>query len=742
MSQPTYIGQPVSRVEGRAKVTGEAKYAAEFNHPGLTYGYVVSSAIAKGTITHIDASAALALPGVLHVFTHENAPHPAWLDRSFKDEDSLSGSPFRPLYDAEIKFSQQPIGLVVADSFEVARYAASLVRVAYAAERPDTDLATKRKHGFDAPKGKSGFQPPKSRGDFKAAMKEAPVQFEAEYTHMPEHHNPMELFGTTVIVETDGKLTIYDKTQGVVNNHDYVTKVFGLKKNEVRVLSPFMGGGFGSGLRPQYQLYLAVLAARELKRSVRVVLTRQQMFSFGHRPGTLQTVALGAAPDGTLQAICHEALAETSTFENYTENVVNWSGMLYQCDNVDLGYYLAKLDVFTPLDMRAPGAATGVIALEIALDELSYKLGMDPLALRLKNYAEENQLENKPFSSKALREAYAQGAERFGWSRRAPQPRATREGTKLIGWGMASGMWEAKQGKGSAKALLSLDGRLTVGSATADIGTGTYTAMTVIAAETLGLPLDRVTFQLGDTNLPEAPFEGGSRTVATVGTAVKEACEKVAKQVFKLAQKVKNSPLADASFDDVEFADGYVLRRGEPDTAVSFTEAMRQGGVTYIEEETTAIPNLLNQARYAYYSHSAVFVEVEVDEDLGQICVRRVVSAIAGGRVISLKTATSQISGAIVWGISQALEEESVLDHNLGRFMNHNLAEYHVAVNADIHDIEVIFVPEPDEVVNPLGAKGLGEIGIVGVPAAISNAIYHATGKRVRDFPITLDKLL
>lgn len=742
MSYPTYVGKPTSRVDGRAKVTGEAKYAAEFNTPGLTYGYVVSSAIAKGTITRIDASDALSLPGVIQVFTHENAPHPALLDRSFKDEDSLSGSPFRPLYSPDIKFSQQPIALVVAGSFEVARYAASLVRVEYAAELPDTDLASKRKHGFDAPKGKSGFQPPKSRGDFKGAMKNAPVQFEAEYTHMPEHHNPMEMFGTTVVFEEDGKLTIYDKTQGVVNNHTYITKVFGLSKKDVRVLSPFMGGGFGSGLRPQYQLYLAVLAARELKRSVRVVLTRQQMFSFGHRPGTLQTVALGADADGTLQAISHEALAETSTFENYTENVVNWSGMLYQCDNVALGYYLAKLDVFTPLDMRAPGAATGVIALEIALDELSYKLGIDPLELRLKNYAPENQLEGKPFTSKALREAYAQGAERFGWARRPPQPRATRAGTKLIGWGMASGMWEAKQGKGSAKARLTVDGKLEVGSATADIGTGTYTAMTIIAAETLGLPLDRVTFKLGDTELPEAPFEGGSRTVATVGSAVKEVCEKVARQVFKLAQKVENSPLADADFDEVEFANGCVQRKDEPATAVSFTDAMRHGEVTYIEEETTAIPNLLNQMRYAYYSHSAVFVEVEVDEDLGQICVRRVVSAIAGGRVISLKTATSQISGAIVWGISMALEEESVLDHNLGRFMNHNLAEYHVAVNADIHDIEVIFVPEHDEIVNPLGAKGLGEIGIVGVPAAISNAIYHATGKRVRDLPVTIDKLL
>jgi len=742
MSHPTYVGKPTSRVDGRAKVTGEAKYAAEFNTPGLTYGYVVSSAIAKGTITSIDASDALSLPGVIQVFTHENAPHPAMLDRSFKDEDSLSGSPFRPLYSPDIKFSQQPIALVVAESFEVARYAASLVRVAYEAELPDTDLASKRRHGFEAPKGKSGFQPPKSRGDFKGAMKDAPVQFEAEYTHMPEHHNPMEMFGTTVVLEEDGKLTIYDKTQGVVNNQTYVTKVFGLKKSEVRMLSPFMGGGFGSGLRPQYQLYLSVMAARELKRSVRVVLTRQQMFSFGHRPGTLQTVALGADTDGTLQAICHEALAETSTFENYTEVVVNWSGMLYQCDNVDLGYYLAKLDVFTPLDMRAPGAATGVIALEIAMDELSYKLNIDPLELRLKNYAPENQLEGKPFTSKALREAYAQGAERFGWARRQPQPRATREGTKLIGWGMASGMWEAKQGKASAKARLTVDGKLEVGSATADIGTGTYTAMTIIAAETLGLPLEQVTFKLGDTELPEAPFEGGSRTVATVGTAVKEVCEKVAKQVFKLAQKVENSPLADADFDEVEFVNGCVQRKDEPATAVSFTAAMRQGEVNYIEEETTAIPNLVNQLRYAYYSHSAVFVEVEVDEDLGQICVRRVVSAIAGGRVISLKTATSQISGAIVWGISMALEEESVLDQNLGRFMNHNLAEYHVAVNADIHDIEVIFVPEHDEIVNPLGAKGLGEIGIVGVPAAISNAIYHATGKRVRDFPITLDKLL
>ncbi|OUJ74218.1 xanthine dehydrogenase family protein molybdopterin-binding subunit [Hymenobacter crusticola] len=741
MTATTYVGKPTSRVDGRAKVTGEAKYAAEFNTPGLTYGYVLSSAIAKGKIKKIDASDALSLDGVLQIFTHENAPRPAYFDRKFKDDDSVAGSPFKPLYDAEIKFSQQPIGLVVADSFEVARYAASLVKVEYEAEQPDTNLRRKPK-GHKAPKGKTGFVPPKDRGNADKAFKNAEVQFEAEYFHMPEHHNPMEMFASTVIMEEDGKLKIYDKTQGAFNSQTYVTKVFGLSKEEARVINPYIGGGFGSGLRPQYQLYLAVMAALELKRSVRVVLTRQQMFSFGHRPGTLQTVALGAAQDGTLQSIKHEALAETSRFEEYTETVVNWSGMLYHCDNVKLGYYLRNLDLYTPLDMRAPGAATGIIATETALDELSYKLNIDPLELRLINYAEENEFEGKPFSSKALRECYHQGAEKFGWARRKPQPRSTREGTKLIGWGVATGMWDAQQQKAAAKANLSIDGKLVVGSGTADIGTGTYTAMTMIAAETLGLPLEDVTFKLGDTTLPQAPLQGGSWTVSSVGTAVQEACEAVGKKLLKMAKKMKNSPLSGASFEDVEFVEGKVQLKGDYASGVSIIEAMRQGEVNFIEEETTALPNFLKQMKYARNSHSAVFVEVEVDEDLGQICVRRVVSAIAGGRVISPKTARSQILGGVVWGISMALHEESVLDHNLGRFMNHNLAEYHVAVNADIHDIEVIFVEEHDDIVNPLGAKGLGEIGIVGVAAAVGNAIYHATGKRVRDFPITLDKLL
>lgn len=724
MTTTKYIGQPTSRVDGRVKVTGEAKYAAEFNVPNLTYGYVVSSEIAKGKITKIDASDALNLEGVLQVFTHENAPGTAWFDSSYRDETApAAGSPFRPLHSDKIKYSGQPVALVVAETFEIARYAALLVRVEYEREEHVTDLNAKREEAYK-PKTRSGIKPPpKPRGNAEKAFANAATQHEAEYASPVEHHNPIETFATTVVWDSDDKITVYDKTQGALNSHQYVCNVFGYSKDDVRVISPYVGGAFGSGLRPQYQLFLAVMAARELKRSVRVSLTRQQMFTFGHRPNTVQKLALGAAPDGTLEAIIHEALAETSQFEDFTEIVVNWSGMLYQCDNVKLDYKVAKLDLYTPMDMRAPGAVVGVYALECAMDELAYKLGVDPLELRLKNYAERDQNEDKPFSSKELRECYRQGAEKFGWAKRNPEPRSMRSGDNLIGWGMATGIWDAQQDKASAKAVLSIDGKLTVSSATADIGTGTYTIMTQIAAETLGLPIDDVTFKLGDSSLPQAPIEGGSWTASSVGSAVKAVCDEVCKKLFKLAQKMDNSPLADAKLEDVTFADGYIRWSHDPTHAVSITEAMRHGEVNSIEEETKSKPDESKQSQYTRNTHSAVFCEVKVDE-LGTIQVTRVVSAIAGGRILNPKTARSQILGAVVWGIGMALEEESVVDQTFGRFMNHNLAEYHVPVNADVHDIDVIFVEENDTIVNPLGAKGLGEIGIVGVAAAIANAVF------------------
>jgi len=465
------------------------------------------------------------------------------------------------------------------------------------------------------------------------------------------------------------------------------------------------------------------------------------MFTFGHRPWTWQRVKLGADADGTLRALSHEAVAETSRFEDFNEAVVNWSGVLYRCDNASFDHKLAKLDVSTPMDMRAPGACWGVFGLECAMDELAVKLGMDPIDLRLRNYAERDPSEDRPFSSKELRACYREGAERFGWARRDPTPRSMRDGHALIGWGMAGGIWEAMHEEATARAVLTSDGTVRVSSGTADIGTGTYTIMTQVAAECLGLPIEHVSFELGDSSLPAAPIEGGSMTASSVGSAVKAACDKVRKRLFTLARTVDDSPLAGARTADLRLADGRVLSARDPGRAVALTDLMRHGRVSVIDEKaTTKAPK--THEEYSLYTHSAVFAEVRVDEDLGTVEVSRVVSAVAGGRVLNPKTARNQIVGSIVWGIGMALQEHSVIDQQFGRVMTHNLADYHVPVNADVHDVDVIFVDERDEIINPFGAKGLGEIGLVGVAAAIANAVFHATGQRIRDLPITPDKLL
>ena len=738
------VGTAQRRVDGRAKVTGAARYAAEFAATDLLHGVVVSSAIARGKITRIDSKAAAAVPGVVKIYTHENRPRTAWLDSSYSDEVAPPGHPFRALRSAEIMFSGQPVALVVAGDFETATYAASLIEVAYAAEAPQTDLDRQRSESYVPPKKRSGIEPPpKPRGDADRAFAGAPVRVQQEYRVAVEHHNPMEPHATTVVWEGGGAITVHDKIQGVTNTHAYIQGVFGLSADKVRVLSPFVGGGFGSGLRPQYQLFLSVLAALDLERSVRVVLTRDQMFTFGHRPLAIQTVALGAEADGRLTAILHDSVQETSRFEDYQENQVNWSGMLYRCDNTKLGYELAKLDTYTPADMRAPGAVLGLYALEAAMDELAYATGIDPVELRLRNYIDDrDQNTNKRLTSKALRDCYIQGAERFGWSRRDARPRSMTEGRELVGWGMATGVWEAMMQKTSARATLTADGRLEVATATADIGTGTYTILTQIGADALGLRMEDVTARLGDTSLPHAPLEGGSWTAASAGTAVQIACETVREAVFKLARRLDGSPLANVDLDHVTFRDGRIEVTNDPSRSVSLADAVQSSKGGKVEAEETASPSMIQQMRYVAYTHSAVFVEVKVDEELGVVRVTRVVSAVAAGKILNLKTARSQILGGIVMGIGSALHEESVLDHDFGRFMNHNLAEYHVPANADIGAIDVIFVDEPDDKASPIGVKGLGEIGIVGTGAAVANAIYHATGKRVRDLPITIDKLL
>jgi xanthine dehydrogenase YagR molybdenum-binding subunit len=729
----SYIGTPTSRVDGHAKVTGAAKYAAEFSAPDLAYGSVVESTIAKGRIVNVELSEAMSVAGVIAVLTHKNRPPMAGTDRAYMDDVAPGGSPFRPLYDDKIMFSGQPIALVLAEDFETARYAASLVRVKYEEEASVTDLHRRLEEA------KAISTPPKPRGKADKALAAAEVRHTGEYTIPVEHHNPMELFASTVVWGADGKLTVYDKTQGVQNVQRYLCKIFKMKPDDLRVISPYVGGAFGSGLRPQYQAVLAVLGARALQRSVRLVLTRQQMYTLGYRPESIERVALGAKADGALDAITHDVIAMTSQYEDFARNDTGWSGALYKCANTRYSHKLAKLDLATPADMRAPGATTGVYALECAMDELAVALKIDPVELRLRNYSDRQQDEDVPYTSKALRECYRQAADAFGWAKRNAAPRSMRDGSELVGWGMASGIWEALQMKTSARIVLTANGHAEIACATSDIGTGTYTIMAQVAADMLGLPIDNVSIKLGDSTLPTSPVEGGSWMAASVSHAIKNAADAVRKELLALAKKMPDSPLKGAKLDDVVLADGKIVSKQDASCAVSIADAMRHSKVDRIEQEKSTSFKTL--ASYACNAHSAVFAEVKVDEQLGVIRVTRVVSAVAAGRILNTKTAHNQIMGSMIWGIGMALHEETLLDHNFGRIMNANFGEYHVPVNADVHDIKVIFVDEPDDIINPLGIKGLGEIGLVGVAAAIANAVYHATGKRVRDLPITLDKL-
>jgi xanthine dehydrogenase YagR molybdenum-binding subunit len=729
-----YIGTATSRVDGRAKVTGEAKYAGEFKTSGLVYGCVVESTIARGRIARIDTSEARRVAGVLDVLTHDNRPRMAGTDKAWKDDVAPEeGSPFRPLYDDKIMFSGQPIALVLAEEWEIARYAATLVRIEYEKQASVTDLYQQRDRAFAVKK------PEKPRGNAAKAYAAAKVRHEAEYFIPTEHHNPMELYATTAVWDGGGKLTVYDKTQGVQNVQRYLCGVFNKKADEVRVISPYVGGAFGSGLRPQYQVVLAVLGALALQRSVRLVLTRQQMYGLGYRPATIERLALGAKADGTLAAITHEAIGVTSQFEDFSRNDTGWAELLYKSDNAKYVHRLARLDVPTSSDMRAPGAASGVYALECAMDELAIALKLDPVELRLRCYSEKDQNEDLPYTSKALRECYRQGAEAFGWNKRKPEPGSMRDGSELVGWGMATGVWEALQMPVAARIVLTANGHAEVFCAASDIGTGTYTIMAQVAADTLGLPIENISIKLGDSTLPQAPVEGGSWMAASTAHAVAATAEQIRKELLNLAKAIKDSPLAGAKPGDVMLADGKLVSRKDPGRAVSIADAMRHRAIDRIEKEKAH--SFPEDSKHARNTHSAVFAEVKVDEEIGVIRVTRVVSAVAGGRILNLKTAHSQIMGSVVWGIGMALHEETVYDHKLGRIMNANIAEYHVPVNADVRDIQVIFVDEPDAIINPMGIKGLGEIGIVGVAAAIANAVYHATGKRVRDLPITLDKL-
>jgi len=731
--QSSIVGRPLDRVDGPLKTCGVARYAAEFFPSNLAYAVIVQSTVPAGKV-RLDVSAARAMPGVVFILTHDNAPELPQKGRGAVNPPA--GRTLSLMQDDDVHYNGEPIAVVVADTFEIASEAASRIRVDYATAPASLSFEQAKSSAYK-PEKLTRDQPDKSWGDVDAGLGAAAVRVDHVYTTSMEHHNPMEPHATVAHWEGD-RLTVYDATQYVSGVRETLSKTLGVPVEKIRVVDPFVGGGFGCKGSAWSHVALAALVARAAQRPVKLVMARWQMFGpVGGRPRTEQRVLLAAQRDGKLTALRHDVISHTSVMEDYAEASTAPTRALYACESGAVTQRLVKLNVGVPTFQRAPGESTGTFAVESAMDELAYELGMDPVALRLRNYAEAEPSTGKPFTSKRLRECYALAARKFGWARRNPKPGSMRDGRQLIGWGMATATYPAHRQPASASARLLRDGTVLVQSGTHDLGTGTYTIMTQIAADALGMPFERVRFELGDTMMPKAPVSGGSTTASSVGPAVQEACRALREKIVNAAIADGGSPLYRAAATDVDLRDGtLVARNGRRETLGAL--ASRQSAP--IEAKGDAKPD--EAQKTASRSFGALFVEVRVDPATGVLRVPRVVAAYTVGRLMNAKTARSQLQGGIVWGLSQALFEKSLLDERYGRFVNGNLAEYHVPVNADIQAIDVDFVDENDTAFNPLGARGIGEIGITGVAGAVANAVFHATGKRIRDLPITLDKLI
>jgi xanthine dehydrogenase YagR molybdenum-binding subunit len=703
MSQPA-IGASLVRIDGHAKVTGSARYAADFNRPNQAYAVIVGAAVGRGRVTAINTAEALHLPGVLTVLSHFNAPKLAY--REHKGAiDPAFGERLHVLQDDEVRFYGQPVALVVAESLDEAERAAAALTIRYEAAQPVVDPRDAQAEHVVPEVGRrpGRNQADQGRGDADAAFAVAPVKVDAEYDIARENHTPMELHATVAAWEGD-RLTLWSKSQFVVNEQAEIAAVFGLPRENVQVICPFIGGAFGTSLRTWPHVTLAALAAKAIRRPVKLVLTRRQtFFATGHRPRTLQRMALGATRDGKLTAIIHEGAGETSRHEQFVEALTAVTPFMYSAPNVRVRYRLVPLDTGTPTYMRGPGEASGIFALESALDELAYALDMDPLELRRRNEPEIDEGDGRPFSSRSLLQCYDLGVERFGWARRSHAPRSMRDGRLLIGWGMASTTYPALQNAANARARLLADGNVEIETAASDMGPGTYTSLTQVAADALGLPMEKVRIRIGSSAFPATPPHGGSQTMASVGTAVRAACLNLKAEIAKRGGAPSNQALE---------ASGSSAR----DPAMA--------------------------ERYSMHAFGAVFAEVAVDPDLGMARVRRMVGAYGAGRIVNPRLAASQCTGGMVGGIGMALMERTVLDPRDGRPVNAHMGDYLVPVNLDVPALEAYFVEEADPYVNDLGVKGLGEIALVGVAPAIANAIFHATGKRLRNLPIRLEDLL
>jgi xanthine dehydrogenase YagR molybdenum-binding subunit len=735
----TIIGAPINRTDGWAKVSGTALYSAEHKVDGLAHAVLVTSTIPSGRIKHIDTSEAGKVPGLLLVMTHENVLQLPRETKAGKVSPPI-GRVLSLLQDANVHYNNQPIAVVVADTFEAAREAGARLRVEYEAAPAKLDFE-QAKQQVHPPEKVLTQKPDTRRGDLQAGMLSGSASIDVTYRTPIEHHNPIEPHAT--IAAWDGEqLTLYDSTQYMKGVQRTVAGTLGIEPENVTVLCPYVGGGFGCKGSVWSHVVLAAMAAKMVARPVKLVLDRNQMFGpVGQRPVTDQRMRLAAMTDGRLTASAHDTVAYTSMIEDWIEPCGLMTRMMYEVPNQETSHRLARMHLGTPTFMRAPGEASGSFALESSMDELAYELGIDPLQLRLQNYAERDPGKDLPFSSKSLRRCYELGAARFGWSRRDAAPRSMRDGDKLVGWGMATATYPTNRSKAAASASMLPDGRVVFRSSTQDLGTGTYTVMTQIGADALGVPVERVRFELGNSQLPEAPVSGGSTTVASVGPAVLAAGGALRLKLIGMAVADEASPLFGARAQDIDVRDGELFLRAEPSRREAMAAIVARHGSGAVEVEADAEPGDASE-KFSMHAFGAVFVEVHVDELLGEVRVPRVVAVYGVGKLMNEKTGHSQLMGGIVGGLGMALFEETVIDKRNGRAVNGNLAEYHVPTNADIGSIEVLTVEESDPHVNPLGAKGIGEIGITGVAAAVANAVFHATGRRIRALPITLDKLL
>ncbi|RYG35419.1 xanthine dehydrogenase family protein molybdopterin-binding subunit [bacterium] len=777
-------GAPKDRRDGVAKVTGGAKFSAEHNLPDIAHAVLVESPIAKGTLRSIDIRAAEALPGVLKVYTPFNVPktNPGDTNQNTNPTANASKKP-GPLEEKEIHHFGQYIAVVVADTLEVAQHGASLLRPDFSVGRAIGDL---KKAKTENPEGKVAFEfgPDSLRGDPNKAMRGSAVRIQNEYVTPFENHNAIEPHATVAVWEGD-KLTLYDATQNTYGTRDTLAKMFGIPPEDVHVLTPYIGGAFGSKGTMWPHVPVAVLAAREVKRPVKLSITRAQMFTnVGGRAKTEQSVSFGADRAGDIKALIHEGKTASAEYQEYIEAFTKATHMMVEVPDARFSQRVGKMNIVVPTYMRAPGEASGMFGLECGLDELAWELGIDPIELRALNEPKVDPEKKVPFSTRSLIPAFREGATKFGWEKRSPKPRSMREGRLLIGMGCSSATYPENRFAANAKAKVMKDGRIVVSSSTHEMGTGTATAQAQLAADFAGTSYDRVTMEYGDTALPFAPVSGGSATTASVGTAIHASVRNLQAKIVELLAANPQSPLygpqgvaaaaalkmsammgndappgqdpkaqlpTGAKAEPAEVGGAVVIGNGrislksDPSKFETYESALARLGVESMEAEGKFAPPPRGGSApppRSMHSFGANFCEVSVDEDLGTVRVRRFLGVYGAGRILNMKTGTSQMKGGIVMGIGQALMEETIVDHRDARYVNPSLGEYHVPVNRDIPVIDIVFLPEEDPYVNPMGTKGIGEIGIVGVAAAVANAVYHATGKRIRELPITPDKLL